>query len=140
MARPVLCSMTKESFRAGNQAASPRELHEFRIVAKQFRYTLEPFLPVCRRSAAVRLNQIKAIQTSLGDVNDCETVRVMLAKWGGRGRINRFLKKKEEKNIEEFRRQWKDAFADTENLHEWLHDFQHFRTAGSRAASPESRH
>lgn len=134
--------MTKEFFRAGNraaeEAASPRELHEFRIVAKQFRYTLELFLPVCRRSAAVRLNQIKAIQTRLGAVNDCETVRVMLAKWGGRGRINRYLKKREEKNIEEFRRQWTDAFADPENQHEWLRDLQRFRITGRERPRPTS--
>jgi CHAD domain-containing protein len=139
-ARRVLCKTTKRFFRAGNQAAeeaaSPRELHEFRIVAKQFRYTLELFLPVCRQSAAVRLNQIKAIQTSLGDVNDCETVRVMLAKWGGRGRINRFLKKREQKNTEEFRQEWTEAFADPENLHRWLRDLQRFRITGRERPRP----
>jgi len=143
-ARHVLYKMTKEFFHTGNRAAeesaSPRELHEFRIVAKQFRYTLELFLPICGRRATVRLDQIKAIQANLGDVNDCETVRFMLADWGGSRRLDRFLKKREEENIEEFRRRWTDAFADTENLHEWLQYFQRLRAAGSRSASPRSSH
>jgi CHAD domain-containing protein len=143
-ARHVLCKVTKEFFHTGNQAAeesaSPRKLHEFRIVAKQFRYTLELLLPICARRATIRLDQIKAIQANRGNVNDCETVRFMLANWGGSPRLDRFLKKREEKNILEFRRQWTDAFADRENLRGWLHDFQRFRTAGSRSASPGSSH
>jgi len=157
-ARHVLDGMTKEFFHAGNQAAeenpSPRKLHKFRIVAKQFRYTLELFLPICGRSATTRLNQIKAIQANLGDVNDCETVRVMLADWGGSRRLDRLLKKRERENIEEFRRLWNEAFADPGNLHVWLHDLQRFRItarrqrprvpvaragpAASRSASPTS--
>ena len=133
-AHHVLYKMTKEFFHTGNRAAeesaSPRELHEFRIIAKQFRYTLELFLPICGRRATMRLNQIKAIQANLGDVNDCETVRLMLADWGGSPRLERLLKKREQKNTEEFRRQWTDAFADPENLHEWLRDLQRFRIMG----------
>lgn len=130
-ARAVIHEMTRDFFHAGNDAdketASPRALHKFRIVAKQFRYTLELFLPICDRRATIRLDQIKAIQANLGDVNDCETVRLMLADWGGNGRLERLLKKREQENTDEFRRQWTDAFADTENLHEWLRDLQGFR-------------
>jgi len=141
-ARRVLYGMTKDFFHAGNQAAeetaSPRELHEFRILAKRFRYTVELFLPIYGRRATIRLDQIKRIQANLGDVNDCETVRFMLADWGGSRRLDRFLKKREEENIDEFRRQWTDAFADTENLHRWLHDLQRFRIT-AREPAPIAR-
>lgn len=129
-ARQVLYKTTKEFFHAGNQAAeepAPAKLHGFRIVAKQFRYTVELFLPISGRRATIRLNQIKAIQANLGEVNDCETVRVMLAKWGGSRRIDRSLKKRESEHIEEFRRLWHEAFAEPGNLHHWLHDFGRFR-------------
>ncbi|HXE64847.1 MAG TPA: CHAD domain-containing protein [Bryobacteraceae bacterium] len=139
-ARHVLYKMTKKFFRGGNRAAeesaSPRELHKFRIIAKQFRYTLELFLPICGRRATMRLDQIKAIQANLGDVNDCETVRLMLADWGGSRRLERSLKKKEQKNTEAFRQQWTDAFADPENLHEWLRDLQRFRITGRERPRP----
>ena len=130
-ARRALRRMTREFFHKGNQAvqatSTPREFHDFRIVAKKIRYTLELLLPIYGRRATIRLNQIKIIQSKLGDVNDCETVRAMLAKWGGNRKTDCLLRERETRDIEAFRKLWDNAFAGVHNLHGWLQDFQRFR-------------
>jgi CHAD domain-containing protein len=121
----MLRHMTKSLFRLGDKAAeraSPRALHRFRITAKQYRYTLELFMSVSEREAGARLNQIKDVQSRLGNINDCETARIMAAGWGCGGDVDKFLKKREQKQMKEFGREWKRGFNDSMNRRNWLSD------------------
>ena len=74
-ARRVLPGLAARMFTAGNAAAAPKAsrqaMHQFRIVAKRFRYTLELFQPVYGRDLKDRLEELQALQDKLGRLNDC---------------------------------------------------------------------
>jgi len=104
--------------------ASPTTLHRFRIAAKHYRYSLELFAPILgRRLTAAHLTAIKAVQSRLGNVNDCETVRVMAADWKVSGKIDRFLKKRERGQMRMFRKEWRRRFGEADQRRHWLASF-----------------
>lgn len=106
--------MKNNYMRSGSKAArseSPAALHRFRIAAKHYRYTLEILASIIGRAADAEMKAIRAVQTRLGNVNDCETVRVMAADWQAGGKIDRFLKERERQQMQEFRREWKHFAA-----------------------------
>lgn len=119
-----LRTMTEDFIRYGAKAVksgSPEALHRFRIAAKHYRYTLELLAPIVGRRTAIRhLNVMKAVQSRLGNVNDCETVRVMAADWGVAREVDKFLKKKERRQMERFREEWKRQFADPKLAERWV--------------------
>jgi CHAD domain-containing protein len=110
--------MKKNYMRFGGKAAkseSPAALHRFRIAAKHYRYTLEILASLIGRVAEAEMKAIRTVQSRLGNVNDCETVRVMAADWPGSGKIDKFLKKRERQQMQKFRQEWKQ-YADTDRL------------------------
>ena len=48
------------------------ELHEMRIAAKQFRYTLEAFAPLFPDELKAEMKAMKSVQDHLGDIHDCD--------------------------------------------------------------------
>jgi CHAD domain-containing protein len=89
-ARPVdvnahraLPLLAKEFFAAGAVIARARtdyeRLHQFRLVAKRFRYTLEMFEPVFGPEIAQGLKALRGLQDKLGAVNDCITTLGLIA-------------------------------------------------------------
>lgn len=74
-ARAALPEAAREFYALGREAASglatPAELHAFRLAAKRFRYTLEVFLPLYGPGLEARLEQVRKIQSLLGDRQDC---------------------------------------------------------------------
>lgn len=107
--------LSGDFIRLGTRAAessSPAALHRFRIVAKHYRYTLELLASLIgRRKAAKRLSVMKAVQSRLGSVNDCETVRALAAEWKLGKAVDRFLQKRERQQMARFRKQWNVQFA-----------------------------
>lgn len=105
---PVLC---REFFAHGREASRPgvsaEELHEFRLAAKRFRYTVELFQPLYPGSARVILGTMKRVQTLLGEINDCAATAVMLSLRGAPAILLRDLRSKERKETAEFRKAWK---------------------------------
>lgn len=94
----------------GKQAASPetsaQEVHRFRIASKKFRYTLELVEPFYGAGLLPWLDRVKAIQSILGDANDCETVREMASRWNtGEGLIAK-LDERQKRKLKKFRREW----------------------------------
>ena len=121
-AQRLLPRMAQEFFERGNEAAgtktSPRELHQFRIAAKKFRYTLELFTSVYGPALEPSLERIRLVQGLLGDINDCDTVRSLLSKYEDADKVTSWLKKRQRRRIEEFRRYWTETFAEGE-LRNW---------------------
>ena len=132
-ARRIVPQMLAELFRLGKNAAregaSAKELHKFRIAAKDFRYTLDLLKPLDGTASVSRLLvQLKGIQTVLGDINDCAAVRRMLSRGkastqeGGK-EILSALRKRQRKKTEQFRRNFAaDLGADT--LRRWKEDLR----------------
>ena len=77
-----LPALVEEVFRAARKVARPdspkKPLHQFRLVVKRFRYTLELFRPCYGPALKRRLDALRALQDFLGEINDCETTLAML--------------------------------------------------------------
>ena len=125
----LLPRLAKEFFKRGNRAARkntpPDELHRFRLSAKKFRYTLELFAPFYGPSLDSRLEEVKSIQSLLGDINDCETVRAMIAGWRLDPEIDVRLKKLMARKIGAFRRYWAKTFSGSANELGWRDYLRH---------------
>ncbi len=119
----MLPRMVQEFFECGNEAvktkASSRQLHQFRIVSKKFRYTLELFTSVYGPPLNSFLERIKRVQGLLGEINDCDTVRRMLSQYKEADSVTSWLKKRQRRRIEEFQRYWTETLAADGDLRSW---------------------
>jgi CHAD domain-containing protein len=124
LARRALSRIAKDFLKQGNEAsstnASPHGMHRFRIAAKKFRYALELFQPLYGSSVERRVASIKGASALLGDVNDCVTVAGILKEYKRGNRLAHQLKKRQSRRTEEFRKYWKEAFSDGEQLQSWV--------------------
>jgi CHAD domain-containing protein len=109
-AQHIVREMAAEFLRLGKKAAgqhtSAREVHRFRIASKKFRYTLELLEPLPGARVATWLNRVKAVQSILGDVNDCETVRRMVSRWNAGAGLIAKLGERRNRKLKKFRREW----------------------------------
>lgn len=144
MAQGILPRMAEDFLRHGNEAAepnvSPEKLHQFQIAGKKFRDTLEIFTALYGTKLKAWLDQIRAVQTLLGEFNDCETVRGMIAGWAGSETVQRQLKKRERRKKDEFARQWHQGIAAPGNVGRWteyLPDSGTFRVADTDRPTTE---
>jgi CHAD domain-containing protein len=92
--------------KAASQQTSVREVHRFRIASKKFRYTLELLEPLPGARVAPWLDRVKAVQSILGDVNDCETVRRMASRWNAGAGLIAKLQERQNRKLKKFRREW----------------------------------
>ncbi|HLK21484.1 MAG TPA: CHAD domain-containing protein [Bryobacteraceae bacterium] len=113
----------------GNAAAeakvSSEKLHSFRLAAKKFRYTLELFVPLYGAALTGWIDSIKAIQTLLGDINDCATVTQILTGYKGSESIGNWLKKRERRKTDRFSRLWQQEFGDRTDVQNRIRALQH---------------
>src|SRR5215472_10284639 len=74
-ARAQLPAVAGAYFREGRKllagSPSPDDLHGFRLKTKRLRYTLELFRGCYSSPLEQRLEALRAVQTLLGDLNDC---------------------------------------------------------------------
>lgn len=128
LAKRILPAMATEHFRFGKDAAQDRasvgEIHRFRIASKNLRYTLDLFAPLYGTSLPGLLEQLKDIQTLLGDINDCATVRRLLhsqkASRQKEGKeILSALKKRQRRKTEEFQKRYAAEFSSAAMLRQW---------------------
>lgn len=106
--------MVRSLFEAGDAAVAPgsgEALHDFRILAKKFRYTLELFAPLYGRIAEEFLDEIRAVQSILGTINDYRTVLVIADRTGIGGKLQAALKRSERRKTREFREIWSQRFT-----------------------------
>ena len=89
-ARPVdvnahraLPHLAKEFFAAGTVTTRARtdyeQLHQFRLLAKRFRYTLEMFQSVFGLEIGRGVKALRGLQDQLGAINDCVTARSLIS-------------------------------------------------------------
>jgi len=110
----VLPAVTRECLKRGVDAAegaSADQLHQFRISAKKLRYTIELFASREVRNLRAWLDQIKKVQTLLGNINDCETARQMVSRFGGGKKLDVQLKREQEQRVKDFHRHWTEELA-----------------------------
>lgn len=129
VAKDILPDMAKDHFRVGKDAsrddASATELHQFRISAKHLRYTLDFFSPLYGASLTGLLDQLKEMQTLLGDINDCATVRHLLRhhkQEGGEASMKEImaaLKKRQKQKTEQFQKEFGPEFSSAAALRRW---------------------
>ena len=142
-ARKMLPGMAQDFFERGDEAAgakaSPRELHQFRLASKKFRYTLELFTPLSEPLLNPKLEAMRRVQTLLGDINDCETVRGLLDEYEGVEDVAAWLKKRQRKRLVEFRECWAKTFASEQERRSWIDSFKHFASEPRAAKKPANR-
>jgi len=82
--RRALPPLAEEFFDSGRAALSPgasyQKLHQFRLQAKRFRYTLELFEPFYGSEMVTGAGILKELQDRLGAINDCATTIVILGR------------------------------------------------------------
>ena len=66
---------------------TPEQLHEFRILTKRFRYTLEMFAELYGPGLQVRLGRLRSVQETLGNLNDCVVASKMLQRYDPHQRL-----------------------------------------------------
>jgi len=138
----ILPDLAREFFDCGRQAmqaeGSVDALHQFRIAAKKFRYTLELFTPLYGPALRVWLERVESVHVLAGGIDDCSSARKLLAE-AHIGSVNAELGKKQRKHIEEFRRQWTEGFASPDGARHWIHYLQHFTAKPQTARKPIAR-
>ena len=127
-ARRALPRLAREFFALGRAAArpaaSPPELHAFRLAAKRFRYTLELFLPLYGPRLAGRVEQVRKLQSLLGDRQDCVVLAERLKRHdGSAAELHATLQKlnADGRALEEkFRRYWQGTFDAPGEERAWM--------------------
>ncbi len=118
--------IAKEFFRSGDRSsaagASAAELHHVRIVAKKFRYTLELFAPCYGPAVAGWLDRMATLQSVLGRINDCRTVRRILAAYGGHKKVEAALKRRQHRRTADFQKLWAGEFSSAAKA--WMHSLE----------------
>ena len=121
-ARRLLGPMSAEFIKRGNGAAAPHatssEMHGFRIAAKKFRYTMELFSTNHGLALKARIAQVRRLQTILGDVNDCVTLKDILSGDEAASKLD----KRQRQKTDQFRKQWAAKFADPPIAAQWVDD------------------
>jgi len=135
--RALLPAMIAEYYAAGRKAAQGGKvsagLHRFRLKTKRFRYTLELFRETCGPAFGKRLDGLRAIQTALGDINDCVTARGLLSA-SARNAAGKFLDQREKKKLKEFQGYWKNEFDKAGAEASWVRYVGKMRVNGGAAS------
>ena len=102
--------------RAARARGSAEELHLFRIAAKKFRYSLELFTDWYPAAAPAWIERLKQVQQVLGSVNDCRSTRLLIAGFGRYAKLDRALKRRQDRKMTEFRRYWETQFGERSSI------------------------
>lgn len=127
-ARRQLPRLMAQYFREVREALadepSPAHLHQIRLASKKIRYTLELFEPCYGPEFARRMESLKDVQTSLGDVNDAVAanglLRDVMPSTPQRKTLRAYLKTRAAEKAEEFRVHWTQKFDAPGEEQRWL--------------------
>jgi CHAD domain-containing protein len=126
-ARAQLPAVVGRYFRSGRKLlrahASPQELHAFRLKTKRLRYTLELFRTCYGSALEQRLEELRTLQTILGDVNDCAAAlkvagKALSARSVESQKLTRYLNARSARLATTFRKHWREEF-DAPGKEEW---------------------
>lgn len=111
----TLPRLAQRFFEAGDSAAASRhsgeKLHEFRIQAKKFRYTLELFAPTYGPAIEEWIGEIKSVQSILGKMNDYRSALALASGFKCGKSLRASLKRSERRKAREFRDCWTERFS-----------------------------
>lgn len=130
LARRILPAMAAEHLRCVHKAArgnpSDRRIHEVRIEARNFRYTLECFAPIyiaAKRGdeLTIILEQLEDVQDRLGAMHDCAIVREIVrdTKSPAKKQTLEDLKKRQKKKEKKFRELYAPATTEDARARQW---------------------
>ena len=109
-----LPAMASEYFEAGRSALADgktwEEMHQFRLATKRFRYMLEIFRPAYGPALDARIENLREIQTYLGDINDCVATTGMLAADAGTDELRLKLAERAAAKTHKLRQYWTSQF------------------------------
>ena len=140
-----LPGLARKFFKRGRRAAAPDEtgqtLHEFRLVAKRFRYVVELFRPVYGPGLVARINILRCVQRHLGEVHDCVAARELLdrapaGKTRSAASVARRIDALGERRVRAFRLYWKRTLESPLQERNWTAYLARF--AGSKTARRRS--
>lgn len=114
-ARRALPPMASAYFARGRELLAkdpkPRQLHCLRLASKRLRYTLELFRPCYPAGLEERLEALKKLQDSLGDINDAvASAKLLRGPLKRRPKVRKFLQERAADKAAEFARHWKETF------------------------------
>jgi CHAD domain-containing protein len=119
----TLPSLAKKWFAAGEKGLQPGrtwdEMHQFRLLTKRFRYSLEIFLPLYGPTLAKRIEQLRKLQNFLGDINDCVTAQTLLGLDDMDGSLHQALSERAERRTTELREYWAATFSGRVPAEKW---------------------
>lgn len=137
-ARRELPLFAAEYFSSGRKVArkgvSAQRLHEFRLATKHFRYLLELFRPLYGPRFEHFFQQLRTVQTLLGELNDYAVTRRMMRGEPEAARLMDHLDELEAKRRAEFRSFWREQFDADGEEENWLAMLNQARM--SRITSP----
>ena len=118
-AKALLPKLAEKYFKAGRRAAraerTPKQLHNFRLRTKKFRYSLELFQPVYGAGLERHLNELHELQSTLGKLSDYHSVLALLK---DDPKMEAKLERATRKKLKEFQDQWA-AFDSRGQLKRW---------------------
>ena len=119
----ALPSLARKWFEEGEKALQPGvtwdEMHQFRLLTKRFRYSLEIFVPLYGPSLASRIEQLRKLQNLLGEINDCVTAQTLLGLDDTDGSLHRALTERAEQKTNELREYWAGTFSGKGPVEKW---------------------
>jgi CHAD domain-containing protein len=127
-AREKLPELARDFFKTGRELAAAKPtfeaLHQFRLLTKRLRYTLELFRPCYGPGLSPRIEALRTLQQRLGEISDCATTRNLILERKDltkpqRARLLRRVKDLSAGRIVKFRRLWMNDFASTEREQWW---------------------
>ena len=127
-AKAALPKLARRWFKAGRRAFGAevrnKDLHAFRLETKRFRYTLELFRPLYGPGLERRLELLKEMQGSLGELHDCATAGEHLARAkaaeNARKTMERHLAKCADRHRAEILHLWEDEFNPARKREQWM--------------------
>jgi CHAD domain-containing protein len=122
-ARENLPALAAEYIAHGVVIATPEatlaELHTLRLATKHFRYTLEAFYPVYGKPLQRWLEQLRQVQTFLGEINDCRVAMERYKEDPEAEHFRTFVQARLETRRSEFLEYWRVHFGAPDRLRRW---------------------
>lgn len=144
-AKRVLPWLAARFFEAGREVVgvgpSARSLHKLRLRGKRLRYSLELFAPCYGAGLDPRLNELKKVQSYLGEISDCEATALLIKKSKLKNapdgaRFAAFLKTRKQEHIARFVAYWPKYFDAPGRLEAWLFYLENY--AAGKPTGPQS--
>ncbi len=143
-AKVVLPAMATDLFAAGREAAQRnakiKKLHEFRLLTKRFRYTVEIFRPLYGPAMDARLGSLRKLQQLLGKVSDCDATTQLLKATAGKGKrkgqlqmVLAYIRGEERMRAAEFQEYWAEKFNAPGQEERWVRYLRDYAGRSRRA-------